>query len=75
MEQDKLAGDGAVETKIKPWDEYFKILEKRLEAGAKEYGNKSFDKSVNSLIEEIQQEILDIAGWSYILWEKLERMK
>jgi hypothetical protein len=90
MDDNKLAGDGSVEAKIKnpcdmygeacvicvrPWEKYFQVLEKRIEAGAIEYGDKSFDKSVSSLIGEIQEEILDIAGWGYILWEKLERLK
>lgn len=60
---------------MKPWTKYFEELEKRIERGAIEYGDKSFDKSTEKLLGEIQEEILDIAGWSYILWEKLERMK
>lgn len=60
---------------MKPWTKYFEELEKRIERAAIEYGDKSFDKSTEKLLGEIQEEILDIAGWSYILWEKLERMK
>lgn len=80
MEQDKLAGDGAFETRIgtkttKTWTKYFEELDRRLERGAKIYGDESFDKSQKQLLGEIQEEILDIAGWSFILWEKLERMK
>lgn len=54
---------------------YFEELEARLEAGAKEYGDDSFKKSTLKLIGEIQEEILDIAGWGYILWKKLEDLK
>ena len=54
---------------------YFNKLQQRLEVGAKEYGNDSFKKSQVKLMEEIQEEILDIAGWSYVLWQKLENLK
>lgn len=57
------------------YKEYFDELEKRLRAGAEEYGDTSFEKQNSRLIEEIQQEVLDIAGWSYILWKKLENIK
>ena len=56
-------------------EQYFRELEKRLKAGAEAYGDSSFGKSENSLLKEIQEEILDIAGWSYILWAKIERLK
>lgn len=59
----------------KPYSEYLIKLEERLIAGAKAYGNKSFDKDSHKLIGEIQEEILDIAGWSYILWQRLETLK
>lgn len=60
---------------MKPWQRYFDALDKRLEQGQKEYGDKSFCESTSELLDEIQQEVLDIAGWSYILWERLERLK
>ncbi len=54
---------------------YFAELDERLRVGAACYGDKSFDKTEGRLLQEIQEEILDIAGWSYILWVKLERLK
>lgn len=56
-------------------DVYFATLRGRLRVGAECYGDKSFDKSNERLLQEIQEEILDIAGWSYILWAKIERLK
>lgn len=56
-------------------DDYFYELKKRLKVGAECYGDKSFDKTEGRLLQEIQEEILDIAGWSYILWAKIERLK
>lgn len=43
----------------------------RLTEGEKEYGNKSFSWDHLTLLEEIKEEILDICGWSYILYERL----
>ncbi len=54
---------------------YFAELRSRLKVGAECYGEKSFDKTNGRLLQEIQEEILDIAGWSYILWAKIERLK
>ena len=56
-------------------DVYFEKLRDRLRVGAECYGDKSFEKTNERLLQEIQEEILDIAGWSYILWTKIERLK
>jgi len=45
-------------------------LAARLEKGAHEYGNKSFDRPFGDIADEILQEYLDIAGWSYVMWAK-----
>lgn len=50
--------------------QFLQSLAERLETGAKEYGNKSFDKPKEVLVEELLCEYLDIAGWAYILWRK-----
>lgn len=55
--------------------EYQRRVRARIKAGAQEYGDTSFLSSPLALIEEIQQEIEDIAGWGYIMWVRLERMK
>ena len=74
MERDNVGEDGSI-TSLDPYEKYFKELRNRLVVGAQCYGDKSFTKTNQRLIQEIQEEILDIAGWSYILWEKLERLK
>jgi len=55
--------------------EFFSKIETRLLAGAREYGDKSFKKDPRELIEEITQELLDVCGWSYILYRRLEILK
>jgi len=39
------------------------------------FDNRSLDKPHLDLIEEIQQELEDIAGWGVLLWIRLERVK
>lgn len=51
--------------------EFLESLSCRLEAGAAQYGNKSFAKNAAQLKNEMEQEILDIAGWAYVMWAKL----
>lgn len=51
------------------------LLNARLEMGAEAYSDVSFERPAMELIEEIQQEVLDMAGWGYVLWERLERLK
>jgi hypothetical protein len=49
-------------------------LRDRLALGAQEYGNKSFSREFEELVDEILQEDVDRAGWSYIIWAKAKTM-
>lgn len=50
-------------------------LRRRLEAGAQEYGDRSFSRDPDELLREIDEEILDIAGWAYVLRVRLGRLR
>jgi len=50
-------------------------LRARLMKGMVAYENKSFSKSPDALLEELKQEALDLAGWGFILWCRLEKMR
>jgi hypothetical protein len=50
-------------------------LRVRLEAGARTYGDTSFQRPAVELVDEIQQELEDVAGWSLLLWIRLERLR
>ena len=50
-------------------------LRARLETGAATYGNTSFTRPAVELIDEIQQEVEDIAGWGLLLWIRLDRLR
>ena len=50
-------------------------LTARLEAGSKAYGGASFTQTSPQLVSEIQQELLDVSGWAFILWCRLQTLK
>ncbi len=61
------------------YKKYFKPFVDKLDAkmleGYKEYGDVSFNRKSTDLIKEIEQELLDICGWSLILWVHLNELK
>lgn len=61
--------------KGKRFKEFTKRARLRLEHGAAEYGGKNFSAAPTELIRELQEECLDLAGWGFILFERLENMK
>lgn len=55
--------------------DFVDILHSRLEAGEKKYGDSSFEMSTIQSLEEISQELLDVAGWSWCQWVRLQKLK
>jgi len=49
-------------------------LRERLEAGAQSYGDASFRREPAELAGEIEQELLDVCGWVFVLWCRLRRL-
>ena len=47
----------------------------RLDAGRVAYGDASFSRDPAELVGELQQEALDLAGWGFVLWCRLERVR
>ena len=47
-------------------------VEKRLEHGEREHGQRSLDRPLKELAREIAEELEDVAGWSVILWKRLK---
>lgn len=54
---------------------FVNALNAKMKKGFKEYGDKSFSRPPLELIEELQQEAIDMAGWGLILWCRLDDMK
>jgi len=54
--------------------EFWLRLRERLEAGARNYGEVSFRREPAELAGEIEQELLDVCGWAFVLWCRLRRL-
>ena len=57
------------------WIDFGAAMRQRLEQGRKTYGDRSFQRPPAELLAEIQEELLDIAGWGFIAWTRLEELK
>ena len=68
---DSPRSDAALER----FDEFTARIRARLEMGKRVYGDSSFERPPVSLVEEIRQEVLDVAGWSFILYERLAELE
>jgi hypothetical protein len=66
--------------RIKPewqdsYEEFFGLGKKRMRAGHREYGDRSFDRPLFALMAEIEEELLDCPNWAFIAWSRLNRLK
>lgn len=50
-------------------------VERRLENGREVYGDRSFDLASPRLLDEVLEELADVAGWSFILWCRMRRLE
>ena len=57
---------------IEMFPEFCARVQQRLESGKRVYGDSSFDRTMEGLVEEIRQEVLDVAGWAVIAYAKLD---
>lgn len=54
---------------------YSAHLHDRLRIGAEVYGDSSFGKGPNVLLNEIQEELLDVSGWAFILFCRIQQLQ
>jgi hypothetical protein len=57
------------------WPAFAESVRARLEAGRAVCGDRSFARPPAELVGELQQEALDLAGWGFVLWCRLEAMR
>jgi hypothetical protein len=50
-------------------------VETRLQQGATVYGGASFQRDPADLAGEIEQELLDVCAWSFILWCRVRALR
>lgn len=60
---------------LQQWPAFASEIYARLDMGKRTYGDDSFERPAERLIVEIQQELMDVCGWSFILWHRLESLK
>ena len=46
----------------------------RLDKGRREYGDRSFDRPTRELLAEIEEELLNVCGWSFVLSRRIRRL-
>ena len=59
----------------KHFPKFIKELDEKLLNGYKEYGDGSFTLSPKRLTAELKEEALDICGWGFILWVRLDELE
>lgn len=60
---------------VRKWPMYQTMVRDRLLIGAEQYGDTSFGASPDKLLGEIQQELLDVTGWAFILWCRINELQ
>jgi len=57
------------------WPAFARQVRARLRAGRATYGDRSFSREPDALLVELQQEALDLAGWGFVLFARIERAR
>lgn len=57
------------------WFQFMARVRERLAQGEREYEGRSFERPAHELAEEIEQELEDVAAWSYIAWTRVRRLR
>ncbi len=57
------------------WTAFTQELFEKMMKGYKEYTDESFQKDYDDILQELQNEALDLAGWGMVLWIKIEEIK
>ncbi len=57
------------------WPEFMEAIRVRLERGASEHGERSFTRAPAELCGEVEQELLDVCGWAFILWCRIAAIR
>jgi hypothetical protein len=60
---------------IRSFDVFTSAVAGRLDRGRRDYGDSSFTRPAVEILDELSQELLDLAGWSFILWSRLQRLE
>jgi len=56
------------------WPAFIQVMEERLAAGAREYGDRSLDAHPAALLRELAEEAADMGTWGYLAWRRCQRL-
>ena len=73
--QDRKQLGGKSEEWKPSFQQYIEAVTRRMRCGHREYGDRSFSAEPLQLIREVQEELEDVCGWSFVLWHRLEAAK
>lgn len=59
----------------KSWQTFIAAVEQKRFQGAREYGSSSYQLPPEQLVQEVIDEVIDICGWSSILYHRLLDLK
>lgn len=57
------------------WPAFVEHAGRRLQAGRRTYRDRSFSRPLQELVGEVEEELLDVAGWAYILWRRVHTLR
>ncbi|HLV22998.1 MAG TPA: hypothetical protein VKZ49_19045 [Polyangiaceae bacterium] len=57
------------------WPVFRRAVRRRLERGARDYGDRSFARPLPTIADEIEQELLDVAGWAFVAYCRVRALR
>ena len=57
------------------WPAYEALVRYRLLTGCTTYGDQSFKRPPSELLSEIAEELMDVTGWAFILWCRIQTIQ
>ena len=62
-------------TQLDRWPEFTGAVRARLKKGQAEYGDASFKRPPEELVDEIGEELADVCGWAFVLWCRIRGLE
>jgi hypothetical protein len=56
------------------FDAFARAVRKRLAAGRESYHDESFARPPSELLGEVAEELLDVCGWAYVTWHRVQQL-
>ena len=57
------------------FNDFMARIQQRIETAEQTYGDRSLHDTTIHLLSELEEEVLDIAGWGFFLWKRMQVMR